>query len=163
VRVLHVHDTRELPFPNEHFDWVSCNSVLEYVDPDHLEGVLREVDRVLKKRGKVAIIGTSNRLWPGEDHSGLWFVNYLPWALYRVFTRTPVTRGVSPLRLRRVLREYDDLTSRDNGRPFVALKQRMGAPPLAIFLARVLGIPLGWVGVTAGVLAPTITMVLQKR
>lgn len=48
----------------------SCNSVLEYVQLRHLADLLLEIDRVLAPGGVLLVLGTSNRLWPREVHSG---------------------------------------------------------------------------------------------
>jgi 2-polyprenyl-3-methyl-5-hydroxy-6-metoxy-1,4-benzoquinol methylase len=48
---------QDLPFPDEHFDAVTCVDVIEHlVEPFH---VLREIKRVLKRNGQM-LIGTAN-------------------------------------------------------------------------------------------------------
>src|SRR5262249_54435249 len=47
IHATHVPDTTRLPFEDRAFDLISCNSVLEYVPPDILGTVQRELDRVL--------------------------------------------------------------------------------------------------------------------
>jgi 2-polyprenyl-3-methyl-5-hydroxy-6-metoxy-1,4-benzoquinol methylase len=55
-------ESRALPFSDGEFDLVVCNSVLECVQPDLRSGVQREIDRIVKVRGKILVTGTSNRL-----------------------------------------------------------------------------------------------------
>jgi SAM-dependent methyltransferase len=157
IAFLHVPDTRCLPLETRSFDWISCNSVLEYVAPEAVAGVLAEIDRVLRPGGIVAILGTSNRLWPREDHSRRWLVNYVPRRLDRLWG--PQQRGISPWTIRRVLRDYDDLTAMDGARLLVALKARMGASRAKLAAAAA----LGRLGLPVGSLGPTISMLLRKR
>ncbi|HEU4411478.1 MAG TPA: class I SAM-dependent methyltransferase [Polyangiaceae bacterium] len=164
VRARLVPDTTRLPFAGGEFDLVSCNSVLEYVPAGALDGVLRELDRVLAPGGYVVILGTSNRLWPYEPHTHRWLTNYVPPALYRLLSAGPPRVGVSPWRLRGGFGDrYLDLTSCEGGRLLVDLKAKMGASPgrlRALGAANRLLLPLG---AHAGLVTPTITMVLQKR
>ena len=102
INLQHVRDSRYLPFPGHHFDFVSCNSVLEYVSPPLLPGVVRELHRVMKPGARLLITGTSNRLSLREIHSGKWLANYLPIWLDR-FRATPRQRGIGPFRLRRLV------------------------------------------------------------
>ncbi|MBS1600055.1 MAG: class I SAM-dependent methyltransferase [Bacteroidetes bacterium] len=47
------YDGKALPFPNEYFDCVLCSEVFEHIF--NLEEVLKEINRVLKKDGKILI------------------------------------------------------------------------------------------------------------
>lgn len=161
IHFAHVPDTTRLPFEDACFDVISCNSVLEYVPPPQLEGVLREADRVLVRGGLVAVLGTSNRLWPREQHSGRWLVNYVPRALDAFMT--PPRRGISAASVRRVLRDYDDLVAADGGRRFVALKARMGAEGWKLAAVKRVAALAARAGVSPGVVGPTLTMLLRKR
>lgn len=163
VHFAHVADTTRLPFADGAFAWVSCNSVLEYVPQAALAGVLREVDRVLAPGGIVAVIGTSNRLWPREQHSRRWLVNYAPRALDGLWRGHPPRRGITAASVRRVLRGYDDRIAADGGALFVELKARMGASGWKLGLMRAAAGLLASAGVSPGVVGPTITMLLQKR
>jgi SAM-dependent methyltransferase len=162
VRARLVPDTTRLPFDDGAFDAVSCNSVLEYVPRGALGGVLRELDRVLAPGGHVIILGTSNQLWPYEMHTGRW-TNYVPAPLRRLlFAGTP-RAGVTPWRLRRGLgRRYLDVTRRDGGRLLIDLKAKMGASPRHLRLLGAANRVLCPLGAHAGLVTPTITMVLQK-
>jgi len=55
-------DALKLPFPDNTFDRVICSEVLEHI-PDY-RGVLKEIDRVLKPEGLLAI--SVPRAWPEE-------------------------------------------------------------------------------------------------
>ena len=68
-----------LPYPNEAFDFVNINEVIEHTeDPDRL---LNEVRRVLKPGGK-AYLSVPNRFGFKDQHFHLYGVNWLPrsWA-----------------------------------------------------------------------------------
>lgn len=158
---IHVPDTRHLPFAAGEFDWVSCNSVLEYIPDEALDDVLRSADRTLRRGGLFAILGTTNRLWPREGHSKRWLVHYAPRWLDPLRAQ-PVRRGVSAFRVRSVLGDHVDLFQEDGGRLFLAMKARMGAPAWKLALARASRWPLARLGTSLGGLAPTLSMVLQK-
>jgi SAM-dependent methyltransferase len=164
VRARLVPDTTRLPFADAEFDVISCNSVLEYVPPEALDGVLRELDRVLAPGGHVVVLGTSNRLWPYEPHTHRWLVNYLPPSLRRLLFAGSPRAGVSPWRLRGGLGgRYVDITCREGGRLFLELKAKMGTSPGRLKLLRAANRLLCPLGAHAGLVTPTITMVLQKQ
>lgn len=102
ARALHVPDTRDLPFDDGSFDFVIANSVLEYVDPAHLGGVIAELARVVRPGGVLFVCGTASRIAPREVHSRRWLVNYLPRAFDRM-AGTDLQRGLSPRLLARCL------------------------------------------------------------
>jgi 2-polyprenyl-3-methyl-5-hydroxy-6-metoxy-1,4-benzoquinol methylase len=159
VRVEHVTDTTRLPYPRGRFRWVSCNSVLEYVPERALRGLLREIDRVLAPAGIVAVLGTSNRLWPKEQHARRWLRHYLP----RGFPGAPRIRGITATMVRRELGAYDDVLRNDGGRLFVELKARMGARGLRLQALRAGALVLASAGISPGSVGPTLTMLLRKR
>lgn len=74
-----------LPFPDNHFDFILSNEVLEHVQDDAL--AMGEMVRVVKKRGRIVIF-CPNRWYPVEQHGIFWrgryhfgnipLVNYLP-------------------------------------------------------------------------------------
>lgn len=158
-----VPDTTRLPFASGSFAVVSCNSVLEYVPEDELSFVLREIDRVLAPGGVVAVLGSSNHLWPREQHSRRWLRHYLPRALDRFAKGAPPRRGITAASVRRVLRGYDDRLAAGGGRLFVDLKARMGAAAWKLGIARPAARILAGAGISPGAVGPTITMLLQKR
>jgi len=160
IRFIHVGDSRRLPFADASFDLIACNSVLEYVEARERGAVQRELDRVLAPGGLMLLTGTSNRLWPREVHTRRWLVNYLPVFLDRLWGR-PLQRGVWPWALRRGFgRHYVNLDRPDAGDFFARTRQRMGMPPLPLYLllqaARLLR-------VGPGLLAPNLSCLLQKQ
>jgi len=79
-----VERTDALAFPDEHFDLIVVNGVMEHVRPEMRAAILRELWRVLHRGGQMFIGETPNRLWPIDDHTtGLWWVHYLPAACAR--------------------------------------------------------------------------------
>lgn len=163
IRFEVVPDTTSMPYGDGSFAWVACNSVLEYVPEDALAGVLGEIDRVLAPRGIVAVLGTSNRLWPREQHTRRWLVNYVPRALDRALFQAPPRRGVSAAGVRKVLARYDDLVADDGGRTFADLKARMGHRGAKLAAIRAAAWAAARAGVSPGTVGPTLTMLLQKR
>lgn len=96
----HISDSRQLPYPDNYFDLVVCNSVLEYVPNSHREQIVSELRRVLAVGGLVLLTGTSNGLWPRELHSGRWGVNYLPRMFDRLFG-VSIQRGLTPWQVKK--------------------------------------------------------------
>lgn len=147
ARAIHVADTRTMPFPDGHFDLALANSVLEYVDPAHLDAVVRELHRVVKPGGHALILGTASRLAPREVHSRRWLTNYVPRALDGLF-RKPPQRGLSPLALRRSLQGR--FAVRRGGQWLAARGAVHGKTGRAVravdWLARLIGVPPGWLG-----------------
>jgi SAM-dependent methyltransferase len=166
ISFVHVADTTRMPFERGRFGWVCCNSVLEYVAPGALAGVLAEIDRVLRPGGLVAVLGTSNRLWPREGHSRRWLVNYVPRRLDFLLRGAPgarVARGITVQQIRAVLRDYEDRTRADGGRLYVAMKQRMGVSGGKLAALTVASRALAALGVSPGAMAPTMSLLLAKR
>ena len=163
ILLHHVPDTRRLPFRDGEFDFVLCNSVLEYVAVAELPDILSELHRVLKPGGRLLITGTSSRLSPRETHSRRWLVNYLPRGLDRRLGRD-WQRGLSPLLLHRLARSgFSDEDQADGGRSWAAARAaRRGArrPPLSVravaAAARLLRLGPGW-------LTPNISVMLRRR
>lgn len=89
-----------LPFPDNYFDIVVLNAVLEWVgltnskiDPRHIQmKVLRDVQRVLKKNGTL-YLATKNRfayfyfLGAPDPHTGLRFITLLPRKIASLYSR----------------------------------------------------------------------------
>jgi 2-polyprenyl-3-methyl-5-hydroxy-6-metoxy-1,4-benzoquinol methylase len=152
-----------LPFEDGSFDVVTCNSVLEYVQPELLPQVQRELDRVLKPGGLLLVFGTSNRLSPIEPHSGKWFVNYIPRFFDRLL-RTTRERGVSPWKLRRGFgTDYEDLlTGREGVQQYLELKQRMGMEGWRMRALRSAAPVLSASPLSIGLLLPFATVLLRK-
>ena len=70
----------ELPFPDESFDFVNMNEVIEHVDdPDQ---ALSELHRVLRPGGE-AYVSVPHRFMLYDHHYKLPFVNFLPRSFFR--------------------------------------------------------------------------------
>jgi 2-polyprenyl-3-methyl-5-hydroxy-6-metoxy-1,4-benzoquinol methylase len=164
IDFLHVPDTTSLPFDSETFDYVSCNSVLEYVDRRQLPLVQQEINRMVKKHGVLFLMGTSNRLWPREIHSKRWFVNYIPSALDNILYKGKhVERGVSPWRVLNGFGNYENLDLQDQAAFFLECKRKMGLSADKLLLLKTLQRILSVVGMSIGLIMPNIFLTLQKR
>lgn len=76
--LLHVEDTRHIPFADGQFDVVTANAVVEHI-PQPRADYLREMWRVLRTGGFLIINETPNKYLPLDYHTtGLWFLNWLP-------------------------------------------------------------------------------------
>lgn len=162
IDLSHVPDTTRLPYPSGSFDVVSCNSVLEYVPPEALPAVLREVDRVLAPGGTLAILGTSNRLWPKERHSKRWLVNYLPRALDPLLPAEARRRGVTAWTLRDAFPGYEDMGLKSEGRELLAMRSAMGLRGEESLAMTAAARVASRFGVSIGMLLPSIVLLLKK-
>jgi len=162
ISFTHVADTTHLPFPSHSFDVVSCNSVLEYVPPEALGAVLREVDRVLAPGGMLAILGTSNRLWPKERHSKRWLVNYIPRALDPLLPPEARRRGVTAWTLRDAFPRYEDVGLQSRGRNLLAMRSAMGLVGEESLALTAAARVASRFGVSIGMLLPSIVLLLRK-
>lgn len=158
-----VQEGERLPFPDRSFDVVTCNSVLEYVRPELLAGVQRELDRVLRPGGLLLVFGTSNALWPAEAHSGEWFSNYLPRRFDRLLRRKP-SRGVPPWKLRHGFgSDYEDLfRGRRATLRYIELKRLMGWKGWKLHMLRGLGAAFAASPISVPLLLPFATVFLRK-
>ena len=163
IRFQLVHEGQRLPFADAAFDVVICNSVLEYVRPELLPCVQRELNRVLKPDGLLLVWGTSNRLSPVEAHSGEWFNNYIPRRFDPPSGRRR-ERGVSPWRLRHGFGPgYKDLFSGWTGtRHYLKLKQMMGLNPAKLRLLHSLGTVFAISPISLPLVMPYAAVLLQK-
>jgi 2-polyprenyl-3-methyl-5-hydroxy-6-metoxy-1,4-benzoquinol methylase len=150
-----------LPLLDDAVSVITCNSVLEYVPHAQLRAVLRELDRVLEPGGRLLVFGTSNRLWPREVHSQRWLTNYLPrWLDSWLGAR--IQRGVWPWQLRRGFPCYRDVLAGDGSTAYLRAKRRMGLRGPKRVALEVLSGVMGTTGLSAGLLAPNITLLLEK-
>jgi SAM-dependent methyltransferase len=157
VEITHVEDTRYLPFDNDSFDFILANSVLEYVEPNELHAIIRELYRVLKSDGQLFICGTASRMAPKEIHSERWFVNYLPRAFDRL-TGKNLQRGLSPFLLARAIDGYFTNTlgpAWQKGR--VAIHGKLSSSTRIFdWIWRTIGASPGWA-------SPNIELLLRKN
>lgn len=162
IRFVHVADTTHLPFDGEQFDLVTCNSVLEYVPHAALRSVQREIDRVLKPGGTIAVLGTSSRMWPREVHSGRWLVNYLPRRIDAMFG-SDIQRGVFPWHLRYGFGgHYQDSGLEDDGASYLEARKKIGSGSLKSTLMKTAVHLLSPLGISVGLLTPNISLLLCK-
>lgn len=163
IVLQHVPDTRRLPFGDCRFDFVLCNSVLEYVDPAQLGAILSELRRVLKPGGRLLVTGTSSRLAPREVHSGRWLVNYLPRRVDRWQGRCR-QRGLSPFLLRRLVRDgFVDEDGADRGRGWTAARSAIRGGGRLSLPIRAVAALAGRLGIGPGWLTPNISVMLRRR
>jgi SAM-dependent methyltransferase len=163
VRFQPIGEGEPLPFADEQFEVVTCNSVLEYVRPELLGGVQRELNRVLRPGGLLLVFGTSNRLSPVEMHSGEWFNNYIPRRFDGISGRRR-ERGVWPWKLRRGFGPgYEDLFSGQTGtQRYIELKRAMGLNGGKLQLLRSLGALFAISPVSVPLVLPYATVLLRK-
>lgn len=163
IEVLHVPDTTRLPFADEQFDLVTCNSVLEYVPHAILKTVQREIDRVLKRGGNILVGGSSNRLWPREIHSRRWLVNYLPRCVDSLLS-TDFQRGVFPWQVRFGFGpQYRDAGLADGGVSYLEARRRMGVTKRRRMLLSAAIAVLYPLRISVGLLTPSISLQLRKE
>ena len=74
-------DGLELPFKDNGFHTVILNDVLEHVPYRNAESLLREIWRVLDRKGKL-YISVSNKYQIKEPHTLIWFLTWLPRKCY---------------------------------------------------------------------------------
>lgn len=154
--IIHVDDTRHMPLEAASFDFILANSVLEYVDPSHIDGVMKEMHRLLRKGGRMLICGTASRIAVREIHSGRWLVNYLP-RIFDRFRGAPLQRGLSPFLLAASVRgRFSDVTGSGwlEGRRAIHGKASLPMRAVARF-AGLFGCSPGW-------FTPHIEVLLQK-
>lgn len=143
-----------IPFRENTFDTVLSHEVIEHVSDD--QGSLREMIRVLKSGGRIALF-CPNRWYPFETHGHYWrgqyhfgntpLINYFPTAYrdrlaphVRAYTTSEVRQLVTPLPAKiihhsRVYGGYDNLIAR-LGRPAILMRKllyRLENSPLDIW------------------------------
>jgi ubiquinone/menaquinone biosynthesis C-methylase UbiE len=148
-----------LPFPAGSFDFVTCASVLEYVRPEHLPALIREIDRVLIAGGTLLVLGTSNRLAPREVHSRAWLSNYLPRRWDSLLQ--PRQRGIFPWQITRMLTGYADLVANDRKR-YLEVRRKTGDSPEKILALRMIAVAGGLLGLSCGGVTPSFFLALKK-
>ncbi|MEO5740077.1 MAG: class I SAM-dependent methyltransferase [Vicinamibacterales bacterium] len=163
IAFFHATDTTRLPFDDASFEVITCCSVLEYVPPEMLAAVQRELDRVLRPGGLVVVTGTSNRIWPREVHSRRWCANYIPRALDKWLWSPPRERGVNPWRIRYGFGSaYENLDLTDHGRAYLDAKEHGGDDRMKCGMLRFANRVLSSVRMTVGLATPSISVRLRK-
>ncbi len=162
--IFHHTEKTRLPFASSSFDFVLCNSVLEYVDAGDLAEVILELNRVLASGGHILITGTSNRLWPQEVHSRRWLTHWLPSRIEALLRRNACERGVNPFSLLKNFgHQYDVVDVDDNGYSWLAARAAIRRRAVAPFHYRALAALARTFRIAPGCLAPNISMLLKKR
>lgn len=166
IDFFHVVDSTHLSFPDARFRYITCNSVLEYVPPSLLPAVQQEIHRLLQPEGRLIILGTSNRLWPREIHSRRWLTNYLPrWLDRLLFPAGAPERGLFPWEIvnnfNRMGR-YINRDARDGGAIYVGARAHMGMGGAKLRLLRVTNRLLSGIGLSVGLITPSIALILDK-
>jgi ubiquinone/menaquinone biosynthesis C-methylase UbiE len=61
---------KQMPFPDEHFDGINCQQVIEHLTPEDAFKMMQEMTRVLKKGGRIAISTemVTKRFWNTFSH-----------------------------------------------------------------------------------------------
>jgi ubiquinone/menaquinone biosynthesis C-methylase UbiE len=158
-----VKNSKNLNFSDNYFDYISCNSVLEYVPHFELKETITEIDRLLKSDGILYIMGTSNRLSPIEVHSRKWFINYLPRYFDPIFfkTKTP-ERGISPFTILKQLPNYINIDALDNNRTYMQTQNKIGCSKIKSFLLKNIGFFTLFFKFSIGMFTPNIFLALKK-
>ena len=163
IELLHVSDTRKLPFEDGCFDAILCISVLEYVAPEHLAAVLAEIDRCLKPGGILIISGTASRIAPREVHSGRWLINYVPRWVDRLFGASePLQRGIKPWKIFCAFGHYENLDHADGLQRWAAARSAMGQSAGKLKLVKAIQKLLLPTGLTAAMLSPNTAVAYRK-
>lgn len=163
MSVLHVADTRSLPFSDGYFDLIVCNSVLEYVHAAMRSVVQAELVRVLGSGGLLLVLGTSNRLWPREVHSRRWLVNYVPRWIDGFFGGHERRRGVSPFAITRDFPGCRNVDLDDACATYLCAKERMGTSGQKLALMRFASRVLSPLGLSLGMVMPSIAIAFRKE
>jgi 2-polyprenyl-3-methyl-5-hydroxy-6-metoxy-1,4-benzoquinol methylase len=188
VHILHLPDTRHLPFAAGSFQVCVCNAVLEHIPPPDRGQYIREVWRVLEPGGCLYITETPNRLSPYDGHTTqLWWVPWMPVPLARRYgiwrgriepdkseaeLLTMGIRGASYFEIASALRCHPFAIVRSRGkdevegtvdleRPQSALRRGLKSAYVGLF--RLLDHTVcRWSGVPIAAFLPDLTLCLQK-
>jgi len=83
---VHIYDGRHIPVPDQTFDLLVCNSVLEHVPPADRAALAAEMRRV----SKAIFCQTPARSFPVEPHFLMPFVHWLPrWLGFQLIKVSP--------------------------------------------------------------------------
>ncbi len=110
--IFKVSSSENIPFPDESFDLIFLNEVLEHVEND--EETIIECLRVLKNKGRIVVFAP-NRFFPFETHGvylgrkyvfgNIPLINYLPLRVRNFFC--PHVRIYTPSRLKEIFPEKE--------------------------------------------------------
>jgi hypothetical protein len=76
---MQVYDGATIPYPNQHFDILVCNSVIEHIQPEDRANIASEIHRVAKRH----YIQTPAYEFPIEPHFIAPFIHWLPRSIGR--------------------------------------------------------------------------------
>ncbi len=87
---IEAYDGRSIPFEDQSFDAVICETVIEHVeDQKHF---VEEIYRILRTGG-LLYITTANKLWPIEPHYRLFGLSWLPKSIAAIYMRLAGKKG----------------------------------------------------------------------
>lgn len=89
IHLFYYENTKRLNFPDNMFDVVTCEAVLEHIANDRMT-YIREMWRVLKKEGVLFIANTPNLLYPYDTHTTKLF--FVPWMSAKLAKRYAIFR-----------------------------------------------------------------------
>ncbi|MBF0447024.1 MAG: class I SAM-dependent methyltransferase [Magnetococcales bacterium] len=166
IEFLSTRHSWHLPWSDGYFDYISCNSVLEYVEKDNLKLVLTEISRLLKPGGRLLIFGTSNRLSPIEVHSKKWGINYIPTRLLPLFKFLYGSDqvGISYSRIRRELPGFYNLDVVTDNQIYLGVKKnRFGENNWRYRVLKWAALILKPFKIPVGAITPSIQTVFVKK
>ncbi len=76
-----IYDGQRLPFPDDHFDFIFSEEVIEHVRPAALAAYYAE-ERRTARPGALVFHRAPHRLTPYESHTQTWLLHYLPRGLW---------------------------------------------------------------------------------
>ncbi len=152
----------KLPFEDNSFDAIICNSVLEYVEDQDLQDVMQELDRTLKPGGIMMITGTSSRLSPKEVHSGRWFINYLPKSWGRALCGRSYECGLNPFKVMSYISNYENIDLENGGKKYFDVKRECGNSNTKLFLLKIINLIFRPFKISVGMLTPSFSVNVKK-
>jgi hypothetical protein len=116
----------EFPFPNNAFDWVFSNAVIEHVGDDNAQRLfLNEMLRV----GRKVFFTTPNKFFPVESHTGIFFLHWHD----NLFTKWRIKHAARITRSKINLLSYRDLKlilKESNATSYRIYKNRFAGLPM---------------------------------
>jgi len=153
----------DLPFEDETFDLVICNSVLEYVDTKPLLHLQRELARILRPGGLLLVCGTANGIYPWDTHDEPPLANWIPQGLHRPIFGRNVKKGLMPWRLLSgPWSGWRNLDVADGGAAYLRARKAFGVSGSRLTVMRLGSLLLRPLGLSVGLLAPSISIMLRR-